>query len=82
VFVLGVHEIEKGAKGKKVLFNAHAREYCERNPAQFHFVDLSPIITPDKLEDDRHFSREGYFALARHILALTAAQPDPMRGVS
>jgi FkbH-like protein len=82
VFVLGVHEAEEGAEEKKALFNAHAREYCERYPGQFHFVDLSPIITPDKMEDARHFSREGYFALARYILALTEAQPEPLRQVS
>jgi len=82
VFVLGVHDFEDGAKGKKTTFNTHAREYCERNPRQFHFVDLSPIITPDKMEDARHFSREGYFALARHILDLMKVQPEPLRQVS
>ncbi|HTT98081.1 MAG TPA: HAD-IIIC family phosphatase [Rhizomicrobium sp.] len=82
VFVLGVHEVEQGAEGKKAMFNAHARAYCERYPGRFHFVDLSPIITPDKMEDARHFSREGYFALARHILSLAEAQPELLRQVS
>jgi hypothetical protein len=77
VFVLGIQEPagsnETVVSTRKSAFNAFCRDYCAGRSGQFHFVDLNPLLTPDKLEDNRHLSREGYFTLAKHILALAAA---------
>jgi len=71
VFILGCYTqggLNDEQIRKRRKFNATAREYCERDPRKFRYVDVDALISPDKLLGKTHFSRAGYLALAGHIL--------------
>ena len=72
VFVLGCHMGEKtGPRSRRrAAFNAMCRNYCEKHSARFHFIDTSGVIPMEHMVSGTHFSRAGYFVLARHILGL------------
>jgi FkbH-like protein len=71
VFALGCYtqgEMNDEQVRKRLKFNAACRAYCESNPRKFRYVDVDALVSPDKLVGKTHFSREGYLALAGHIL--------------
>jgi hypothetical protein len=81
IFVLGCYTRgEESGKPphRKLEFNAACREYCQKRPARFRYIDFDSAVCPEHLVGAVHFSRAGYFALARHILDLAAAPPDLM----
>lgn len=60
-----------GARNKRrVQYNTTCRDYCERHPERFQYVDVDSIVSPEMMADDTHFLRPGYFALAQYILAV------------
>ncbi len=73
VFLMGVStigDVSRGHEARRSEFNRFCREYCRRNPAQFHFVDFDKVVPLEYLVNGIHFSRQGYFVIARYILDL------------
>ncbi|HTT99698.1 MAG TPA: hypothetical protein VMF58_16740, partial [Rhizomicrobium sp.] len=71
VFIIGCYtrgDLNDEQRRKRVKFNDGCRAYCERDPRKFRYVDVDALVSPDKLIGKTHFSREGYVALAGHIL--------------
>jgi FkbH-like protein len=68
-FLLGVNT--RGAEGVafelRSSYNMLARDYCLRDRA-FEFISVDEIVPEDELIDIWHFSRLGYFAIARAII--------------
>jgi FkbH-like protein len=77
VFVLGSLAMNAGEGSKtrvrKDAYDLACRSFCASNPDRFHFVDIAAVLAGQNLVDAKHFGREGYFVLARHILARAAA---------
>jgi len=79
VFVLGANthvRTEEGGKERKDRFNDTCRGYCRANSDRFRYVDLAAVIPAAEVVGRSHFSRKGYFILARHIQSL-AGEPAP-----
>ena len=72
IFSLGCYT--RGLHGlrnkRRVQYNRTCRDYCERHPERFRYVDADAIVPPEMMADDSHFLRPGYFALAQYILAV------------
>jgi FkbH-like protein len=72
IFLLGCYtlgETDKKSKKFRNKYNKACRKYCERTE-KCRYVDIDEIVPQHALLDRAHFSREGYFALAQHILNL------------
>jgi hypothetical protein len=81
IFVLGCYTkgvSEQDVPKRKRVFNNACRTYCEANPGKFRYIDLDSVMPPGNLVAAEHFSRAGYFALARYILDIAAAPAEPM----
>jgi FkbH-like protein len=80
IFVLGCYTLspdyDQPPKRQRV-FNKACREYCERRPESFRYVDLDAVMPPDSLIQGSHFARTSYFALARHIMERSAHPVSP-----
>jgi FkbH-like protein len=48
------------------LYNEVCAAFCEAN-ADWHFVSINDVVAYDKLTDDRHYTRIGYFDIASYI---------------
>lgn len=73
VFVLGAYtRIESKANlvRRRGLYNASAREFCVSRSDRFRYVDLDALVPAENAIDAMHFTRETYFALARHMLGV------------
>ncbi|MFL5236568.1 MAG: hypothetical protein ACJ8EL_03030 [Rhizomicrobium sp.] len=73
IFVMGCCTL--GASRDKQLnrrtaYNTACRSYCDKHSELFGYVDVDAIVPPDLVIGNGHFSRAGYFALARHILLM------------
>jgi FkbH-like protein len=66
----------------KNAFNDACRAYCEAHPQKFRYIDLDSVMPPETLIGKEHFSRAGYFALARHILSEGAAPAETLKAAS
>jgi hypothetical protein len=80
IFILGCYtrgNLADEARGRRLAFNEACRSYCEQSPATFFYVDIDAIVPTESLVDKAHFSREGYFTLARHILSVAGELPRP-----
>jgi FkbH-like protein len=77
IFVLGSLAVNTNERSRnrvrKDAYDAACRTFCAGNPDRFHFVDIAAVLAGQNLVDKKHFGREGYFVLARHILARAAA---------
>jgi FkbH-like protein len=77
IFVLGSLAMnttkESRNRERKEAYDEACRNFCSGSPDRFHFVDIATVLAGQNLVDDKHFGREGYFVLARHILARAAA---------
>ncbi len=85
VFVLSCYtrgEKEGYIPKRKIAFNDSCRAYCEANPGKFRYIDLDCAIPPGSLVGKEHFSRAGYFALARYILDIAASPVEQMAAAS
>jgi hypothetical protein len=72
VFVLGCFtqgELNYKQVKRRNVYNEMSRAYCREHPARFRYVDVDALLSKEILIDKVHFSREGYFRLAQHILA-------------
>jgi FkbH-like protein len=71
-FVLGCHSRREEAEGKKAAaklrYNEACRAYCEQHSDRFRYVDLDAIVPENEFVGRTHFTRMGYFEIARHIL--------------
>jgi hypothetical protein len=47
-------------------YNAICEAFCRSN-ANWHFVSIDEVVSADKLVDDRHYTRVGYFDIANYI---------------
>jgi FkbH-like protein len=78
IFALGCYT--RGVKGsrnrRRMEYNRACREYCERHPDVFRYVDVDAIVSPETLVNGTHFARAGYFAIAQHILDPARRSPD------
>jgi hypothetical protein len=71
VFVVGGYtrcELKENILSKRRAYNASVRVFCASYPNRFSYVDLDALIPPEDAIGNMHFTRETYFALARHIL--------------
>jgi len=85
IFVLGAYskgDLIKAQQRRRQFFNEACREFCVKQPRVFQFVDVDTIVPADCLVDKVHFTRAGYFAIARHILERAAAAPERLRAAS
>jgi FkbH-like protein len=73
---------ENFAPRNKTLFNDACRAYCEAHPEKFRYIDLDSVMPPDSLIGKEHFSRAGYFTLARHILSEASASGEALKAAS
>jgi len=70
------------ARGKRrTQYNKTCRDYCERHPERFQYVDVDSIVSPEMMADDTHFLRPGYFALAQYILAVIRGHEPALQGI-
>ena len=72
IFSLGCYTrgLDRSRAGRRILYNKICRDYCERHPERFRYVDVDSIVPPEMMADRTHFMRPGYFALAQYILAV------------
>jgi FkbH-like protein len=89
IFVLGTYslgDLSNAQAKRRRLYNDWCRDFCAKNAERFAYVDVDAIVPRDSLVDKVHFSRAGYFALARDILdrapPAQPAQPEPLRAAS
>ena len=84
-FVLGAYslgEIIRPQVRRRREHNEFCRNYCEKRPGVFQFVDVDAIVPRDLLVDKVHFTRAGYFAIAQHILERAAPVPASLLAAS
>jgi FkbH-like protein len=72
VFLLGAntrnefaHELTASS-----LYNQFCKRFCRKNANKFYFVDLNEVVPRRCLMDNRHFTRDGYYALSTHIMEI------------
>jgi FkbH-like protein len=84
IFVLGTYslgDLSKAQARRRQHYNDLCSTFCAERPDVFQFVDVDAIVPRDSLVDKVHFTRAGYFAIARHVLTRAAA-PEPLRAAS
>lgn len=87
VFLLGCFT-QGGLNDKQVkrrgVYNEASRAYCKAHSSRFRYVDVDALLSKEILVDKVHFSREGYFKLAEHILVSLRERrtPDPAAGAT
>lgn len=69
VFVLGCNTRGGANPARRRAYNQTCLAHCEKSGGRLRYVDVDAIVPAEHLLDDTHFSRPGYHALARHILA-------------
>jgi FkbH-like protein len=85
IYALGCYtmgELAEKQVTRRRAYNKACREYCEAHSRLFRYVDADAIVPVDTLVDKIHFSRAGYFALAKNILAAfddPGATAEPLR---
>lgn len=67
IFVLGTF-VERNGRGIRAEFNRSCRSFCEENNERFEYVDITNIVPAEHIINGVHFDRQGYLALATHIL--------------
>jgi len=80
IFILGCNtrgEHDDEGHDLRLTFNDACRSYVARASSQFHYVDIDAIVPTETLVDRGHFSRSGYFTLARHILSIADGASAP-----
>ncbi|HEY3638809.1 MAG TPA: hypothetical protein VGK90_11730 [Rhizomicrobium sp.] len=71
IFVLGFHtfdNVEGDLLKQRTAYNEACRDYCANRGSKFVFVDVNKIVPQETLIDQAHFTRLGYFALAKFIM--------------
>jgi len=71
VFVLGSYTqgiSKKNLLRRRSLYNASVKAFCAAHADRFRYVDLDALVPADGAIEPSHFTRETYFALARHVL--------------
>jgi hypothetical protein len=72
VFVLGSYTqavSKKNLVRRRGLYNASVKAFCAAHANRFDYIDLDSLVPADGAIEPSHFTRETYFALARHILS-------------
>jgi FkbH-like protein len=89
IFILGantrnefVHELTVSS-----LYNQFCRRFCRQNENKFYFVDINEVVPRKCLVDNRHFTRDGYYALSMHIMSILSTRsegvlPEPREQLS
>jgi hypothetical protein len=80
IFLLGVHtfdNLEGELLELRTDFNATCRNYCAENAPKFTFVEVNEIVPRETLIDRAHFTRQGYFMLAKHIMDVATRSEQP-----
>lgn len=54
-------------------YNEICQKFCADN-GDWHFVSINDVVAKEKLLDDRHYTRTGYFDIANYINAQVKAQ--------
>ena len=72
IFSLGCYTrgLDSARGRRRVEYNKACRDYCERRPELFRFIDVDAIVPPEALANDTHFTRAGYYALAQYVLGV------------
>ena len=68
LFLLGANTKSLPAREAELAnaYNQFSQKYCEENK-QFVFIDVDSIVPTSELLENLHFSRQGYFGIAREI---------------
>jgi FkbH-like protein len=86
IFVLGTYtmgELIKAQVKRRRQYNEWCRDFCAASDGRFVYIDVDAIVPAEHLIDNVHFSRAGYFALARHILdRIPPAEPEHLKAAS
>ena len=82
VFILGVNTRREPLQATAIsnLYNRFCQGFCADNPDRFHFVDVDTIVPSECLVDHRHFTRDGYYELSKHIMKIMAARSLEAKG--
>jgi hypothetical protein len=73
IFILGANTRNESAYRVLAisgLYNEFCKDFCRENAGKCYFVDLDEVIPSEHLIDNRHFTREGYYALSTHIMKI------------
>ncbi len=82
IFSLGCYTrgLDNARNKRRIQYNQTCRDYCERHPERFRYLDVDAIVSPEMMADDTHFLRAGYFAMAQFILdVIRGREPAPQR---
>jgi FkbH-like protein len=85
IFVMGCFtkgDPEDYVPKRKYIFNDACRAYCAAHSRKFRYIDLDGVMPIEELVSREHFSRAGYFHLARHILSEMASPEEMLRAAS
>jgi FkbH-like protein len=87
VFLLGCFtqgDLNDKQVKRRGIYNEASRAYCDTHSPRFRYVDLDALLSREILVDKVHFSREGYFRLAQHILTSLRERraPAPAAGAT
>jgi FkbH-like protein len=79
IFILGVNTRNEPAYrvlATNGLYNQFCKRFCEENAGKCYFVDMDEVVPSDCLIDNRHFTRDGYYALSRHIMKILSRRRE------
>ena len=82
IFAMGTYSlgpITRAQAERRDVYNSWCRTFCATRPDRFTYIDVDAIVPRDSLVDEVHFNRSGYFALARHILALMPESGEALK---
>jgi FkbH-like protein len=64
---------------RRLRFNQVCRSHCEQQPNKFRYIEIAEHVSAKELVGKSHFSRQGYYGLARHILSLADEACTPVQ---
>jgi FkbH-like protein len=79
IFILGANTRNEFAleQATSSIYNQYCRNFCQENPDKCHFVDLDKIVPRGCLLDNRHFTRDGYYAVSKNIMEVLNLRSPP-----
>jgi len=76
IFVLGANT--RNEFGQELAashsYNQFCRRFCRENENKCYFVDVDEIVPRRCLVDNRHFTRDGYYALSMYIMKVLSSE--------
>ena len=78
IFILGVNTRDEFVHELTAsnVFNQFCNRFCGQNQNKFYFVDVDQVVAKKCLVDNRHFTRDGYYALSTHIMKVLSKRRE------